>query len=150
MTTNAHEPGAPGGHGDPHAHGHHGVRSEEDRISTAPIVAVGVASLVIFFIASFVTVRYWADTRAAAGPYRIPAEVGDSKIGMVEQQLFNGGPLRGERQRARKLERLGSHGWVDEAAGVAHLPIEEAMSLVARGVRPMPAPQPDAAPGGQP
>jgi hypothetical protein len=30
-----------------------------------------------------------------------------------------------------QLERLGSYGWVSEGDGVAHIPIEHAMSLVA-------------------
>jgi hypothetical protein len=142
------------GHGaDPHAPGHHGARSEEDRISTGAIIGVGVASLVVFLIASIVTSVYFQRRLDAHGPIAIPPEVGDSKIGMVEQQLFNGGPLRGERDRARRLERLASYGWVEPNAGVVHLPIQEAMDLVVKGVRPQGAPGPGAAgtpPGGQP
>ena len=45
--------------------------------------------------------------------------------------------------RAYEKERLSTYGWVDKGAGVAHMPIERAMQLVAeRGlpVRPAPAP----------
>lgn len=120
-----------------HAHAHGGVRSEEDRISTPRIVAVGVASLVIFILSSWVVVAYFRARMAAAPLPPIPAEVGRSKIGMVEQQLF-GVAERGLRDREARLERLDSYGWVDRRAGVAHIPIEEAMGLVVKGVRARP------------
>jgi hypothetical protein len=126
------------------------VRSEEDRISTAKIVVVGVASLVIFFVASLATGMYLDARRTESGPPRVPPEIGSSKIGMVEQQIFERA-RRGERDRERREERLRSYGWVDRPAGVVHLPIERAMELVAGGVRPAPggrAPPPP--PGGQP
>jgi hypothetical protein len=132
MSTTSHAgPGAPD-----HAHD---VRSEDDRIDSRAIVGVGVASLVLFFLASLVTVSFFHQRMAARGPIAVPAEVGQSKIGLVEQQQF-GLVVRGERARARDLARLGSYGWVDRQAGVAHIPIEEAMRLVAAGVRPAPAP----------
>jgi hypothetical protein len=47
-----------------------------------------------------------------------------------------------EEQRA-----LAGHGWTDEKAGVARIPIEEAMALFARGMRaPASAPAPSGAP----
>lgn len=138
---------------DPHAtpgHGH-GARSEEDRISTARILVVGVASLAIFFLAGLAAASYLQVRQGERGPLPIPPEVGLSKIGMVEQQLYDLS-VRGERDRAARLERLRAFGWVDRAGGVAHIPIDRAMELVARGVRPAPvrdagAPPP---PGGQP
>lgn len=33
--------------------------------------------------------------------------------------------------RADQLERLNSYGWVDQAGGIAHIPIDRAMELVA-------------------
>ena len=137
---------------------HHGVHQEEDRISTGRIVAVGIGSLAIFAIGIAFVVVDWRARMSAATPPPIPAEAGRSKIGMVEQQLFELS-VRGERDRAAKLRRLGSYGWVDREAGVVHLPIEEAMGLVVKGVRPMPVEQPPqppsldplrTLPGGQP
>jgi hypothetical protein len=136
----------------------HLVRSEEDRIDAAKIVAVGVAALVLFFIGSFAAISYMRMRHAQHVGPPIPAEVGQNKIGMVEQQLFELS-VRGSRDRAARLRRLGSYGWVDRQAGVVHLPIEEAMSLVVKGVRPMPVEQPTeppsldplrVVPGGQP
>jgi hypothetical protein len=128
------------------------VRSEEDRISTPKIVAVGIASLVIFFLASTATVMYRNARHEARGAIAVPPEVGSSKIGMVEQQLFERA-RRGALDRERREERLRSYGWVDRQKGVVHVPIDRAMELVAQGVRPAPgaAPEPPPRPpGGQP
>ncbi|HET8540381.1 MAG TPA: hypothetical protein VFL83_10965 [Anaeromyxobacter sp.] len=139
---------------DPHVtqgHAHGGVRSEEDRISTSRIVAVGVGSLVVFFLAGLAASVYLAVRQGEHGPVPIPPEVGRSKIGMVEQQQFDLS-VRGERDRAARLERLRSYGWVDRPAGVVHVPIDLAMELVTKGVRaaPGPAVEERPVPGGQP
>jgi hypothetical protein len=120
-----------------HGHAHAGARSEEDRISTPRIVAVGVASLLIFIVSGAVVAVYFKARMAAAPLPPIPAEVGRSKIGIVEQQLY-GLAERGLRDREARLERLGSYGWVDRRSGVAHIPIDEAMELVVKGVRARP------------
>jgi hypothetical protein len=134
-----------------HGQGHGGVRSEEDRISTPTIAIVGVASLVIFFLAGLAATSYLQVRQGERGPLPIPPEAGRSKIGMVEQQMFELS-VRGERDRAARLERLRSFGWVDRAGGVAHIPIDRAMDLVAKGVRPAPGPAQEErrVPGGQP
>lgn len=134
-----------------HVHAHGGVRSEEDRISTGKILAVGVASLVLFIASGLVVTAYFQKQRSERPALPIPPETGRSKIGMVEQQLFDRA-VRGERDRAARLERLGSFGWVDRRAGVAHIPIEQAMELVANGVRARPGAGQEERriPGGQP
>jgi hypothetical protein len=97
-----------------------------------------------------VAVSYFHGRMEARGAIAIPPEVGQSKIGLVEQQQF-GLVARGARSRARDLERLGSFGWVDRQAGVAHIPIEEAMRLVVGGLRPAPVTGDTSKPaGGQP
>jgi hypothetical protein len=133
-----------------HEHGHgSGVRSEEDRISTGKILLVGIVSLVIFFFASLATSLYF-DRRRSEAPLRVPPEIGSSKIGMVEQQLFERS-RRGESDRMVRQERLRSYGWVDRRQGVVHLPIERAMELVAGGARPAAGDAaPPRPPGGQP
>ncbi len=139
---------------DPHgAQGapHGAVRSEEDRIRTPAIVAVGVGALVVFVLASLVTGSYRFAREGEHGPLPVPPEVGRSKIGLVEQQDFDLA-VRGERDREARRERLGSYGWVDRSTGVAHVPIDLAMELVAKGVRaaPGPAQREREVPGGQP
>jgi len=135
------------------AHGpeHGAVRSEEDRISTGRILLVGIGSLVLFFFASMAAVAYLSFRQGERPALPIPPELGSSKIGIVEQQLFDLSQ-RGDRDRAARLERLGSYGWVDRPAGVVHMPIGHAMELVAKGVRAAPGgpPEPPRTPGGQP
>ncbi len=118
-----------------HGPGHGRVRSEDDRIAPLPIIAVGVGALVVFFLASFVTISYLRMREGDRPPLPVPQDFGQSKIGLVEQQLFELS-TRGERDRAARQQRLGSYGWVDRKAGVVHLPIERAMELSAQGVRP--------------
>ncbi len=134
-----------------HGHAHGGARSEEDRISTPKIVAVGVASLVLFVFSGLAVSAYFHVRQGARPALPIPPEIGRSKIGMVEQQMFDRA-ARGERDRAVRLERLGSYGWVDRGAGVAHIPIDRAMELVAKGVRARPGAGQEERrfPGGQP
>lgn len=134
---------------DERAGDHGGVRSEEDRISTGPIIAVGVGAVVLFFLASFVTISYLRVKEGDRPPLPMPAELGRSKIGMVEQQIFDLA-TRGEQDRARKRERLSSYGWVDRGAGIVHVPIERAMQLVAEGVRAPAGAASATPPGGQP
>ncbi len=141
MSPAPHQPAAPAEHG-------HGVRSEEDRVPTLRLVAVGVAALLIFFVGSLITAIY-ERARERESPVVIPAEMGQNKIGLVEQQTFDLA-VRGERSRAKQLERLGSTGWVDRKSGIAHIPIDEAMQLVAAGVRPGPTEGGAPPPGGQP
>ncbi len=128
----------------------HGVRQEEDRISTPQIVAVGIASLLVFAVAGAIVARHWHTRMSQATPPPIPVETGRSKIGLVEQQLFDVA-TRGQRDRATRLERLGSFGWVDRPAGVAHVPIDLALQLTAKGVRAAGGPhQQERTIGGQP
>jgi hypothetical protein len=132
-------------------HAPHGqVRSEEDRISTGKILVVGIGSLLLFFFAAVVTSSYLRMRQGERPAVPIPAEIGRSKIGLVEQQLFDQA-VRGERDRAVREERLRSYGWVDRRQGIVHIPIERAMELVAGGARPAPGGAPEATPpGGQP
>jgi hypothetical protein len=134
---------------DPHAHGpgHGQVRSEDDKVASFPIIAVGVASLVVFFLASWVTIGYLRAREAERPTPPTPPEIGSSKIALVEQQLFELAD-RGERDRAARQQRLGGYGWVDRKAGVVHFPIERAMELSLQGVRTPTAG--GATPGGQP
>ena len=54
------------------------------------IVAVGLASLLLFFVASAITVTYLRREVTSLNPAApmLPAQAGQRKIGIVEQQLF--------------------------------------------------------------
>jgi len=119
--------------------------TEDDRVDSRTVALVGVGALVIFALASIAAGTYLHRRVASDTPPPIPAEIGQTKIGLVEQRLFDG-PLRGQGDRAARLERLRSYGWVDRAHGVAHIPIDVAMALVAAGVRAAPTDPPTAPP----
>jgi hypothetical protein len=119
-------------------HATHRVRAEVDRIASGKVVFVGLASLVLFFLASVGATRMLAARRAELlpeGPPPLPGEAGSPKIGIVEQQLF-ANTNTGERWRAEQRRRLDGYGWVDRGAGVIHIPVDRAMDLVAGGERP--------------
>ncbi len=125
-------------------------RSEEDRISTPTIMGVGLAALLVFFVASLAATGYLRMKVGERPVLPIPPEIGQSKIGMVEQVPFDLA-FRGEHERAAQLERLRSYGWVDRERGIVHLPIDRAMELVVQGVRARgPEPAAPAAQGGMP
>ena len=121
-------------------HNHAGaVRAEPDRFATPRVLAVGAAALLLFAVASWVTIKYGYDAvRAEAlpdGPPAAPAEIGKNKIGIVEQRLFSLA-VEPTEWRNQQRERLQSWGWVDRKAGIVHAPIDDAMARVARGERP--------------
>ncbi len=116
----------------------HLVRAEEDRISSHRVVAVGIGSLLVFLVASLIAIRGMVRERAALlpdGPPRAPAEVGQPKIGIVEQQLYER-TRTGPQWKADQLRRLESWGWVDRQKGLAHIPVDSAIDLLIAGERP--------------
>lgn len=127
MTASTHPPEGASAHG--------GVRSEDDHVPTLTLFLVGLCALLIFFLGGFAAVSYLHHAQVENGPVIIPPEMGESKIGLVEQQQFQL-VARGERERAAQEKRLKSYGWADKAGGMAHIPIDEAMRRVSQGARP--------------
>jgi len=119
-----------------HAHSGH-PPAEPDRIRTWTIVAVGVGSLLLFLVASLVTVGWMGKARGEMNPGwpSFPAEAGKGKVGMLEQQLFESSN-RAQVLRERQEQRLHSYGWVDKEKGTVHIPIERAVDLTLGGERP--------------
>jgi len=109
-------------------------RSEDDRVDSRAVLLVGFGALAIFLLAAGASIAWIHHSNAVTPQAALPPEVGQSKVGLVEQQLF-GTHLRGARDRAAQRARLDGYGWVDRQAGVLHIPIAAAMELVSRGVR---------------
>jgi hypothetical protein len=109
-------------------------RAETDRINSRAVLVVGFGALAIFILAGAASIAYIRHSNAVTPQAALPPEVGQSKIGLVEQQLFDTS-LRGARDHAARRAHLDGYGWVDRQAGLLHIPIAEAMALVARGVR---------------
>ena len=109
-------------------------RAEEDRINSRAVLMVGFGALAIFVVAGAASVAFIRHSNAVTPQAALPPEVGQDKIGLVEQQLFDTN-LRGARDAAARRAQLDGYGWVDRQAGVLHIPIARAMELVAQGVR---------------
>jgi uncharacterized membrane protein len=121
-------------------------RSEDDHVESRTVVLVGLGALFTFVVASLAAMAYLRHEVLARPAPGLPPELGQTKIALVEQSLFfDGNQLRGDRDRAGRLARLNGQGWVDRARGVAHIPVAEAMALVAAGAR-LPPSQPPSAP----
>jgi hypothetical protein len=130
----------------PHDSGAH-PRSENDRINSRAVLLVGFGSLAVFVLAAAAATGYLRHSNLVTPQAALPPEVGQSKIGLVEQQLF-GGTLRGARDTAARRAHLETYGWVDRPAGRLHIPIDRAMELVAQGVRVPPGEAPPPPPIG--
>jgi hypothetical protein len=108
------------------------LQQEPDRVPTRRLAAIGMVGLVVFAGGAL-----WSSTvqRGATGSVRSdtaprPALAGQREVGMVYQPRFDEGIAAAKNEEARR--RLDSAGWVDRDAGVAHVPIEQAMDIVAR------------------
>ena len=99
------------------------------------IIGVGVASMAIFAVATVWSTHILNVTRAEmqpAGPPPIPKQVDQYEVGIVNQRVF-ALDQRAAQKRLQQMERLRSYGWVDREAGVAHIPVEEAMKMYLAG-----------------
>jgi hypothetical protein len=108
------------------------LQQEPDRVPTRRLAAIGVAGLVVFAVGAG-----WAATvqRGVSGSVRSdtaprPALAGQEAVGLVYQPRFGASLAAAKNEEARR--RL-SAGWTDQDAGVAHVSIEQAMEIVARG-----------------
>ena len=112
------------------------VRQEEDRVASGSLIRVGLASIVIgaagvFFAGAILASQVGTLRPSAAGPHG-PRRA-TRTLSQIEQtpiwETRVGIDLR--EAQGRELERWG---WVDRDAGVAKIPIDQAMDIVAREV----------------
>jgi hypothetical protein len=125
-----------GTHPDAHAGGAH-PPAEEDRIRSGMIVFIGVAAVVLFFVASLAVIGAMRRQQRAIlpqGPAPYAEPLGTSKIGLLEQRLFENSNQVQAMYEAQR-QKLRSYGWVDPAQGVVRIPIDRAMEMVMRGER---------------
>jgi len=115
------------------AHGSTAVEviEEQQKMNWKVIIGVGVGSVVIFAIATVWSTHILNSTKAEmqpAGPPPIPRQVNSYEVGIVNQRVF-ALDQRAAQKRLQQMERLESYGWVDRQAGLAHIPIDEAMKM---------------------
>lgn len=101
-------------------------------------IAVAGGAIAAMVLAVVATVLLWLDGRdRAPGGARLD---GPTVIDREPRGLDSAPQPQLQAARARKMQRLQGLGWVDEAHGIAHIPIDDAMALmVARGAAPPPA-----------
>ncbi len=137
-------------------HGGHGVEFEREDLSTRGIFAfmigLAVTGLIIHFILtgmySFLD-KYEKSQMTSASP--LVSTTGADTRAVTPEDLekirSNGAPMLETDERGQfygflmnQEKELNSYGWVDEKAGVVHIPIERAMQVVAqRGLPVIPA-----------
>lgn len=146
-----------------HAHSGHGVEFEHEDLSTRGVfgffVGLAITGVIIYFIVSAMYTfldKYEQSQMTASSPLmkaEDSAMVGARRVTQdyVEKKFSdNGAPLLevDERGQLHKYvldqeKHLNSYGWVDEKAGVAHIPIARAMELMSQ--RGLPVYQPGSA-----
>ncbi len=135
-----------------HSHSGHEPGFEREDLSTrgvfAFMIGLGIAGLVIYFIVvgmyTFLD-NYERSQMTTASPL-VTSKGAMSRVvtqDYVDQRFKeNGAPMLETNERGQfrdflinQENQLNSYGWVDEKAGVAHIPIERAMELtVQRGL----------------
>jgi hypothetical protein len=113
----------------------HGTAAEvaqaQQEMSWPWIIGVGVASIAIFALATVWSTHILNSTRAEmqpGGPPPIPKQVDQYEVGIVNLRVF-ALDQRAAQKRLQQMERLRSFGWVDREAGLAHIPIDDAMKM---------------------
>jgi hypothetical protein len=106
------------------------VRQERDRLAGRKLVVIGVGSIVTFGVAVAVSGGLLGANRRPATTSAPAPSVAPMTIGTVEQGLLVG-PARGLDFARDQRATLDRWGWVDRDAGIARIPIERAMDLVA-------------------
>jgi hypothetical protein len=133
-----------------HGHAGHGVEYEHEDLSTRGVfgffVGLAITGVVIYFIITGMYTfldKYEQSQMTAASPLTKAEEsamVGARRVtpDYVENRFKdNGAPLLeiDERDQLHKFvmdqeKQLNSYGWVDEKAGVARIPIQQAMDMI--------------------
>ncbi|HVS50830.1 MAG TPA: hypothetical protein VHD62_00645 [Opitutaceae bacterium] len=113
--------------------------SYEKQDASLRLVAITTALLVFGVVASLGVSAWWYDARYG-GSDAVPAD-------FRQTSFTHGAEAQPDIvQSAREVEvtareRLENYEWVDRAQGVARIPIERAMDLVAHGAKPVPSPK---------
>jgi hypothetical protein len=125
---------------DPGSAGNASVRFESRDISV-PVVAGGFAAIAAMLIVSvgflwfFYRSFFQVDPEAVL-PIR-PTPVSPLERNQASLQRSPASPASGQDElramQREALQRLNSYGWVDRSAGIAHIPIEQAMRLLVEG-----------------
>ena len=119
------------------------VQHEHADVEVGPIVGFAISLLVVVAIVCVLMYGLqWTLERQAARndpvmsplarpPAQMPPTTADPYFGDAQgPRLITSEPAVLSKQRAMEAEALGTYGWVDEKAGVARIPIQEAKKLI--------------------
>jgi hypothetical protein len=108
------------------------VAHEHSDVNIRTVLSFGAGMVVVVIVAAvLMRILFLAlESRAASNdpqmsPLARPADQEPSA-----PRLLRNEPANLSKFRAEEMKRLEGYGWVDERAGVAHLPIEEAKKLI--------------------
>ena len=123
------------------AHEHSDVNVRAIIMSAVVLTGVAVVShLVIVLLFGWLEQQAVASQPALSPVIRpateMPATTTESPLfspasGIPGPQLLTNEPMALQKQRDEEAKRLHAYGWVNEGAGIAHMPIEEAKKLIA-------------------
>ena len=106
------------------------VRQEADRLANRKLIITSIGSIVVFGVAVAISSWLLDATRRPVDTHLPAPSAAPMTIGTVEQGLLLG-PARGLDLRRDQRASLDRWGWVDRDAGIARIPVERAMELVA-------------------
>lgn len=131
-------------------HGHPEVRYEQSDVRPGAIVRFGIGLVVVVAVASVALLGLFgvfAKQYQRHDPPSPPLARPSGDLPPVPRLQVT--PLQDlEQVRAQEEKELTSYGWVDPRMGIAHIPIDEAIRILAQRGLPQaaPSPAPSAAP----
>ena len=105
---------------------------EDKNLPYRKIVGVGVAAIVIFSLSivwSTALLHSAQKEMQPAGPPPLPPGVNQYEVGIVNQRMFSL-DQRAAQKRLQQMSRLSTYGWLDQQAGVVHIPVDVAMEML--------------------
>ena len=110
------------------------VTQEADVVRSRRLTGIGVVGVVITIVS--LGIAAWLLAVSGRGREHGAAEpmIGPPELGTIEQTLI-GTTRRGIDLKNAQRESLETYGWVDRDAGIAKIPIERAIDIVAEGAR---------------
>ncbi|RMH19981.1 MAG: hypothetical protein D6696_09225 [Acidobacteria bacterium] len=110
----------------------------DDEISTRRVVEVLIGVGAITAVAMVLMLIFWRVLSAelAAAPAAAPALIEPAARELPPEPRLQASPEAELQQLRREMDqRTSSYGWVDEAAGMVHIPVDEAINvLLERGL----------------
>lgn len=108
------------------------VRQAPDRVPTRGIVIVAVIGVLVTIFASFIPawmLERRGELHLDAPRREAQSPVAPQEIGLLDQTLLESQDAVAASSREAQRQHLERYGFVDEAGGVVHIPIERAMEL---------------------